>query len=218
MAVFSCPQIGAGAVKRTPMYFFFPFDRSIKCFSFYGYGTIMGYQSEFHVCDTWLVQGKVGCILQQGCMTWHNTSMQMPHQPVKAAVFNFENILHFCPFLLFDTAIKSTVLVAEFFTKIQSIQQSSNSPSSHPWNVLFWSVAFHRKNTSWQKQGRILLHALSSTGNFHGWKSIRAVSIRDTGKNSMLANQDHNHRNNRKISSIHTQSFILIMEYRVLWI
>lgn len=55
----------------------------------------MGYQSEFNACDTWLVKVKVGHILQQGCMTRHNTGMQTHHQPVQAAAFNYENILHF---------------------------------------------------------------------------------------------------------------------------
>lgn len=45
------------AVKSTPLYFC-PFEPSIKCFSQYGEGTSMCYQTEFHARGTFLVKVK----------------------------------------------------------------------------------------------------------------------------------------------------------------
>lgn len=52
----------------------------------------MGYQSEFHVCDTWLVQVKVGCILQQGCMTCHTNLSKLLCSIMRTSYIS----AHFC--------------------------------------------------------------------------------------------------------------------------
>lgn len=90
----------------------------------------MGYQSDMscqcHACTTWLVKVNVGCILAEVHDT-HYTSMQMAHQPVEAAMFNYENIQHFCPVFsfLFKQLKLPSYLQDDQSPKNSTVQQQS---------------------------------------------------------------------------------------------
>lgn len=165
------------------------------------------------VSCTWHLVNVEG-ILQQRWDT-NNTSMQMPHRPKRLySIWKMSYIsTPSFPLCLIKIDCLSCRNSSQSL-KLSKEQQQSILPSVKR-AFLTCSLSQKKRPPDRRKREFCYMLRISSSGNFHGWKSIEAVSIRDTGKNSMLVNQDHNckkKKKTRRISSIHTPGFIFNME------